>query len=175
MLAIIAGWLGMLGWLTGWMGLAAINTEAWPTMKLSTSMLCILGGIGCLTAKWHEGIEWATGLAIVMIIASVVGAFAVGGVIASGDTEVKTIHPGMPSWATLVAFFLLGVMRLAVNDPNRYRITTAMEAIGLLAIVGYAIKQPWMYYYLPSLSTGMALTTAIAVVATGRSVRLENP
>lgn len=172
-IAILMGYLGLLGWLADVDELAAVCTLHWPSMKFATSVLSMLAGGSCLAAKTHKSIEWAIGLAMVMVVASVCGAFAVGAPLNPSDDSIKTIRPGMPIWATLAAFFSVGVMRLAVNDPKRRRIAEGLIGVGVVALIGYTLNTPVLYYYVPGISTGMAITTAIAVLALGLSIRRE--
>ncbi len=82
---------------------------------------------------------------------------------------LDTVAPGRPSLGTISNFILIvaaGVTTLAVSSSiirNKilFCIGSAIGIIGTLAISGYALASPLLYYSIPNVSTAMAVHTAI--------------
>ena len=86
---------------------------------------------------------------------------------------VKTTTPGRPSVGTMVDFILIGVTGLlAVFNPEGMKkalrwIGLVVAIVGGLAILGYIINAPVLYYTIAGFSTAMAMHTAILFTLIG--------
>lgn len=86
---------------------------------------------------------------------------------------VNTVTPGRPSVATMINFILITIASILVHiDLAKYKkifiwLGTAVAFIGALAVSGYIFHLPFLYFYVPNISTAMALSTAILFVLTG--------
>lgn len=171
-IAIALGLMGQAAWMLGDLRWAAWVPDRFPTMKLSTSAMIILAATAGMVAKRAPHLRWACGLATLMVVAMVVGGYTSGGNLHLDDTDVMTIVGGMPSWGTLASFLIVGVDRLVDHPPQRW-VACSLLVIAGVALLGYAIGVPWMFYYSPELSTGMALPTALAIALLGAGMWLE--
>jgi hypothetical protein len=85
----------------------------------------------------------------------------------------KTIIPGRPSVPTMVNFLLIALagiftmLNLKKLQPKLKIIGLAVGIIGVLAVSGYIINAPILYYYLPGINSAIALHTALLFVLTG--------
>jgi hypothetical protein len=86
---------------------------------------------------------------------------------------VKTIASGTPSAAAMVNFILIAISSLFVlaDSPkqNMYLILFGgLNVItGTIAIIGYSIGVPILYYYIPNINTALAIPAAILFILTG--------
>ena len=92
------------------------------------------------------------------------------------DEAVKSVTPGRPSLGTMVSFMLIVVASLA-SLRNHVTLDKQLSIIGLtiavtggLAIVGYIVDLPTLYYAVEGWSTAMALHTAIMFVLLGTGI-----
>lgn len=89
---------------------------------------------------------------------------------------VKSVTPGRPSIGTMVSFMLIVIASLA-SLRNAATLNKQLSVIGLtvavigaLAIVGYIVNLPALYYSVEGWSTAMALHTAIMFVLLGTGI-----
>ncbi|MCK5171722.1 MAG: hypothetical protein KAQ75_17725 [Bacteroidales bacterium] len=89
-----------------------------------------------------------------------------------GDA-VKTTKPGRPSIGTMINFIFVaiaGILTLFdIKNLNRKIsiIGLIIVVIGSIAVLGYVLSIPFLYYTLEGYSTAMALHTAILFIITG--------
>ena len=85
----------------------------------------------------------------------------------------KTVVPGQPSVPTMINFMLIGlaailVMRNTKKLQSKLRlIGLIVAAIGALAVIGYIISAPFLYYFIQGTNSAMACHTAVLFVMLG--------
>jgi hypothetical protein len=85
----------------------------------------------------------------------------------------KTVTPGRPSVPTMINFMLIGFAGiLTMSNPPKLQsklkiIGLTVAAIGALAVVGYILNAPLLYYYIEGVSSAMAYHTAVLFVLLG--------
>jgi hypothetical protein len=86
---------------------------------------------------------------------------------------VRSVLPGQPSLVTMFAFLtivagsLVSLMRLPHVERGFFATGVLLIAIGGVALVGYALRWPLLYYQFPGISTAMAIHTAILFALVG--------
>jgi hypothetical protein len=86
---------------------------------------------------------------------------------------VKTVVPGRPSLPTMINFILIALAGLlTMLDVKRARpqlkiIGLIMGAIGALAIIGYIINVPILYYYIDGVNSAIAVHTSVLFIVLG--------
>lgn len=173
------GFLVCLGWALGVESFKSV-VPGLVTMKLATALSFVLCGIGCVFATKER---WAyDSLAVGIIGTSAVAVLSIMLVLAlnlhelefQGDSNVQTVKPGEPSFGTMIGFVLVsfGMLSLPFNGTGRFAtfrrvLGPIVSILGVVALVGYALGLPSMYYYWPDRSTGMAVHTSVGFVALG--------
>jgi hypothetical protein len=80
-----------------------------------------------------------------------------------GDS-ILTVSPGVPSIMTCVSFYLIsyfGAIRTSASASNF--ISKFLTIISVTAIIGYILKIPSLYYYVPEVSTATSIITAFSI------------
>ncbi len=96
------------------------------------------------------------------------------------ETAGKTMtrFPGAPSVGTTAALLLAIVSGISVMQDGHHARWTFMVIgmviviIGLLALIGYALSVPWLYYDFEGTSNPIAVQTAALVIAMGYGIYL---
>jgi hypothetical protein len=94
------------------------------------------------------------------------------------EDAVKTTTPGRPSVGTMINFILVAIAGiLTLFDMKKlgqkiYVIGSIILVIGSLAVLGYVLSMPFLYYSVEGFSTAMALHTAILFIITGAGFSL---
>lgn len=89
------------------------------------------------------------------------------------EGAIFTAVPGRPSIGTMVNFLLIGAAGLTslfmfTQKPRVYTfIGRTIVVIASIALVGFLLNMPVLYYTIPKISTGMALHTALFFFALG--------
>jgi succinate dehydrogenase hydrophobic anchor subunit len=180
-IAVIAGWVFNIPLLTSF-------SPDWVSMKISTAICFLLSGVSLYyMAKAREGdVETAQ---IVLFITTLIVMLLMGTLFFSGllgvrtgiedlfvkDTAgaVKSVTPGRPSFPTMLNFILMSlaaILTLVNNKSVRsaYRaIGIVIGLIGAIAITGYIIGAPALYYYFEGINSAIALNTACLFVLLG--------
>jgi len=187
MIVILAGITVMAGWIFDIEILKSI-LPMWVTMKFTTALSFFLSGI--LLVSIAQSLEKRTGFAqvflavttlcilllMLMLLMSVILGVRTGiEDIFVKETEgaVKTTTPGRPSLGTMVNFILIaagGIMTLVDVGKLKEKlriIGIVITLIGSVAIAGYVLNQPILYYSIENVSTAMAVHTAILFVLIG--------
>lgn len=163
----------LAGWLYGVDAVTHLRPE-WVSMKVTTATAVLLVCMSELLRK-REAACWTFALAAMVLVGSAMGAAASSTPIGNEPNPVMSIAEGIPSWGTMIALTLAVVGQ--VTDLHGYRIRGSLGKIlvgvGVIAICGYIVSVPAMYYYFPELSTAMALHTAVALVCIGEGQRLS--
>ena len=86
---------------------------------------------------------------------------------------VKTTTPGQPSVGTMLNFVLIGIAGLLVFVQAKQfaRIVHlagwVISVVGMVALLGYIIDMPALYYTVEGFSSAMALHTALLFIIIG--------
>lgn len=183
---ICIGLIVCVGWILDIPFLTSIIPNA-VTMKFSTSISFIFSGITIyFISKYNEGkIGIAqiavpiSGFVVFLFMATLLTTYIFG--ITSGIEQlfvqessdaIKSSLPGMPSFPTMVNFILIIIAGMFAFSESKLRklitpIGYIISTIGIIPIVGYAINQPILYYYIDHVNSGMAIHTSILFTVLG--------
>lgn len=154
------GMIVALGWMAGYTILSTFG-EGNVSMKFSTAVCFIL--TAWLFSARREETRFAFGAGIIMIMSTSIMGFY------SWDTASHySIAPGVPSIATAGLFFLM-VFSAWWNQSMAFT-GTAATAVSALALFGYLVGNPALYYFQPGISSGMAIPTALLFMALGLGI-----
>ncbi len=176
----------MAGWIFDIEACKSIS-PAFISMKFSTAFAFVISGISLyFLVRAHEGeIEKAQ---VALSITSFTLALLMGLLLSSAvfgiDTGieslfvreiggVKSVVPGRPSMPTMVSFLLIAFAGiLTLLNPERpgpkFKITgLTVCAVGAVAVAGYVLNAPLLYYYVPAVNSAMAIQTALLFVLCG--------
>jgi hypothetical protein len=183
----ISGILVILGWIFD-VSLLKSLSPAWISMKFDAALAFVFSGlILYFIAQTREGDSDAA--PVVLPIASLVILLLIGTLlfgnllgVRTGAEELfirdtssvpTTATPGMPSLPTMVNFLLIASAAiLALFNPEK--LTAMLKNIGLtvgsvggIAVLGYLINIPLLYYFIAGVNNAMACHTAILFVFLG--------
>jgi len=85
----------------------------------------------------------------------------------------KTVTPGRPSVPTMINFMLIALAGIiTMLHPEKLRaklkfIGLIVCLIGTVAVAGYIINSPILYYFIPGMNSAMAFHTALLFVLLG--------
>jgi len=187
LIVIIAGILVIIGWIFD-IGVLKSIAPAWISMKITTAIAFVLSGIILyFIVRAMEG-EFDKAQ-VVLSITSLVIILLMGLLFFSAVLKVHTgtedlfiketnvapmsVAPGRPSIPTMFNFMLIGAAGiLTILNPDKSRpklkiIGLIVGAIGALAIVGYIIDAPILYYYIEGTNSAIACHTAGLFVLMG--------
>ncbi len=98
--------------------------------------------------------------------------------IREAEGAIKTTSPGRPSVGTMINFILIAtagiltMLNLTRLKVHFLRIGWVVSIIGAVAVAGYIIKMPILYYAVENFSTAMALHTSILFLLLGTGLIL---
>jgi len=176
--------------LTSWIAGIPILTSLSPnlvSMKFFTAVSFLFSGIILFMFSYSEKkssfseiliafFSFAILLIMLLLIISAIFRIIIGVeqlFIKEGYGTIKSVTPGMPSIPTMINFILIALAGiLAIFIPlkiKKVQIITGViiGAIGFVAVLGYILNIPFVYYYIEGINTGMALNTAILFVIIG--------
>ncbi|MEW6748096.1 MAG: hypothetical protein AB1295_00100 [Candidatus Micrarchaeota archaeon] len=186
LLVLLGGLIVMLGWLYDVPALKSVMPD-WVTMKFTTALSFMLSGIALLALARCLGkscqlslvILPMTCLTIFMIMVSLLTGVFFGiqtGTESLGVKEqagaVKTAVPGMPNIVTMISFVLIasaciwGISDLREGRPLML-VGWLLVAVGIVAVIGYALSIDMMYYDFGEGFTAMAFHTAVLFAISG--------
>jgi hypothetical protein len=183
----IGGIAVMTGWIFDISVLKSISPN-WISMKFDTAFCFLLSGITLyFIVRAQEGERdlaqvglCITSLIIVLLMGILFFSALLG--IHTGAEDlfiketkiaVKTVVPGRPSLPTMINFILIALAGLlTMLDVKRARpqlkiIGLIMGAIGALAIIGYIINVPILYYYIDGVNSAIAVHTSVLFIVLG--------
>jgi len=166
-IAVLAGWwLGGVPWLT------SVLPEA-VTMKPVTACTVALSALGLLLER-HRATAVTLFSLSALIMVSAQFDWIPGFLRLEGDQAPYSRAPDVPSIGTSVGFTLLAVAAV-VGSPST---AMAATAIGACCLAGYALRLPELFFYVPEVSTAMAVHTggllAVLGIAMSRSATLAH-
>ncbi|MCB4791523.1 MAG: hypothetical protein LHV68_06505 [Elusimicrobia bacterium] len=182
-----AGIAVMLGWVFDISALKSIS-PAWISMKFSTAFTFFLSGVILyFIAKAEEGeldnsyiVISIASLLVILIMGTMFFSTLLG--VHTGEEDlfikdtgnlVKSVVPGRPSVPTMACFIFIAAAGIITTfKPEKLKailntIGVIIGSIGLIAIAGYAINQPFFYYYISGVNSAIAVHTAIIFVLLG--------
>ncbi|MFA5252387.1 MAG: hypothetical protein WC454_07370 [Phycisphaerae bacterium] len=183
----IAGVVVMLGWIFD-IGVLKSVSPSWVSMKFDTAIAFVLSGITLyFIARAIEGefdkaqVVLSITSLVIMLLMGILFFSAILGIHTGAEDlfvketggTVKSAAPGRPSIPTMINFILIAVaggftMFNSVKLRSQLRmIGLIVGAIGALAVVGYIIDAPLMYYYIEGINSAMACHTAVLFVLSG--------
>jgi len=194
---IIIGLVVMIGWFTDDDALKRLNPD-WVTMKFSTATSFFVSGmiIFFLNESRNKNSEAAkilifAPMIIVLFFMATLMVSTISGtssgvsslfVKEEASAAVRSVTAGTPSVGTMVNFLLIigvGFTYLLVHPKHRkylYISGGIILALAIIALIGYAIDSPALYYQVEGASGAMALHTAIAFALLGiGSILLAKP
>lgn len=83
---------------------------------------------------------------------------------------VHTVIPGRPTMPTMFSFILIAIAGILFSFGFRkqlFPLGVSVAIIGGIAVVGYIINRPLMYYFIAGKTTAIAFNTAILFVVIG--------
>ncbi len=187
LVVIITGIAVMTGWIFDIGILKSIMLD-WISMKFDTAIAFVLSGITLyFIARVMEGefdkaqvVLSVTSLIIILLMGILFFSTILGIHTGAEDLFIKetaiaakTVTPGRPSIPTMVNFILIAVAGVfAMFNSAKLRlqlkiIGLAVGIIGALAVLGYIINAPILYYYIKDVNAAMACHTAVLFVLTG--------
>lgn len=185
LLAILGGVVTVVGCvvLAGWTLDIDVLKSVLPgfvTMKGSTAISFVLTGFTMLCfmfavkkRTWAQVVVVVTCLWKLALMTNVLYGFAGGQPLEDLDDAVLSVAPGIPSLGTVTCFILSALVGLYVvwRTSQLFFLTKisglAIASLGLVALVGYTLETPVMYYYSSGTSTAMAIHTAMLFVVIG--------
>lgn len=183
---VFVGALVVIGWIFD----IAILKSVLPNlveMKFVTALCFIASGIVLYVAseeKWEDSFIvqaiMPSAILLILLIMATLLITSIFGVGTSIDNlfikekigAVHTVAPGRPSVLTMVNFIFIAVAGIFVSIGNRRHLVwigAIMAIIGCIAVVGYIIRQPILYYLIEGHTTAMAIHTAILFIILGVS------
>lgn len=183
----IAGVAVILGWILD-IGILKSISPYWISMKFDTAIAFVLSGITLyFIVRAIEG-EFDKAQVVLSITSFILillmGILFVSAIlkidtgaeelfIKDTPTDARTVVPGRPSMPTMINFSLIALAGIFTmfNSPTlriQLRIIgLIIGLIGLLAIAGYILDMPALYYYIEGINSAMACHTASLFVLIG--------
>jgi len=188
----MGGLVVMVGWINDIDALKSV-VPGFVTMKFSTALSFLSVGLMHLLVYINidqedlsdffsitiSTISYAIFFFMLLLMIEAISGFSLGFsnlFIEESDNAVKSVGPGIPSLGTIAAFALItwsGVVATLKGKKARHTIKNIgvlVMAIALLALIGYVVDQPFLYYFIDGKSTGMAIHTSILFVLMGVSM-----
>jgi len=184
---IIAGITVIIGWIFDIYFLKSI-TPSWISMKFDTAITFVLSGISLffiVRAQEGEFDKAQVALSITsLIIILIMGTMFLSAFlnihtgledlfIKETIVSANTVVPGRPSVPTMLNFLLIaaaGILTILNPDKTRAKLKLIglfVAAVGAIAIFGYCINAPLLYYYVEGINSAIALHTAVLFVLLG--------
>ena len=190
---IIIGLVVMIGWFTDDDTLKRLNPN-WVTMKFSTAASFFVSGMVVLLLNESRNknseaakiIIFAPLIVILFFMATLLISTITGTSTGVSSLFVKeeasaalhSVKAGIPSVGTMVNFLFIigaGFTYILAHPKHRKYLSISgavILALAIIALVGYAIENPPLYYEVEGASGAMALHTAIAFALLGISMIL---
>lgn len=186
---MIVGILVMCGWILDISILKSI-LPMWVTMKFSTALCFLISGLTIISIagmKKYPGLAQIslsmTTMLLMLFMASLFLSSFLGmrtGIeelfIKETQEAIRTTVPGRPSLGTMINFILIAIagiaamFRWAQLKVFLMFIGRTVMVIGGIAVLGYVLNLPPLYYAFEGLSTAMACHTALLFMIVGMSL-----
>jgi hypothetical protein len=187
LVVVLAGISVMAGWIFD-IGILKSISPAWVSMKFDTAFAFVVSGITLyFIVRAVEG-EFdkaqvalsITSLIIILLMGTLffsalleIHTGAEDLVIREPAGTVKTVTPGQPSIPTMLNFILIAAAGILttmhpVNLRPKLRIIgIVIGSIGVLAVAGYVIDKPVLYYFVEGMNSAIACHTAALFIVLG--------
>lgn len=190
-IVIIIGLVVIIGWFLDLDNLKSI-VPTWVTMKFSTAVSFLMSGIVIiLMNEWRNNnsefsriflfaplIIISFFMATLLVTTMLDTTSGVSSLFVKDDPgSIGTLKAGLPSVGTMINFLIIiavGFVALLVGKFNerklkKYAIISGglVLLLGIIALLGYAIEEPALYYQVGTYSGAMAIHTAIAFCLIG--------
>jgi len=163
------------------------------SMKFSAALSFVMSGIILMMIAFHikKFSNWAyVALPMISFVVFILMSTVLISVITNVDssidslfrvkdvTPVLSLAPGVPSLATSALFFVIATNGvLAMYRPRRlkkcFQVSSAILIFfSLVALLGYVISAPLLYYFVEGVSTAMSVNTAVLFLLSGISLYL---
>lgn len=183
----LAGVLVMMGWIFDINILKSIS-PTWVSMKFDTAITFLFSGITLyFIIRAVEGefdkaqVALSITTLIIILLMGILFFSAFLGIHTGAESlfiqeaagTIKTVTPGRPSVPTMLNFILIALAGiLTMLNPEKVQLRLkiigyVVGTIGALAIVGYIINAPLLYYFIEGRNSAMACHTAILFVLFG--------
>ena len=169
-LVIILGFTVLVGHVFS-IGVITTILPIWVSMKFATALCFCAVGAAKLCENHHPHMSLLFNMLILAICSYTIGDSSL---FSFGDISYYTVSEGLPSLATLAAFGLISITSISnMIDRDHKAIYWALMAMSCIAFAGYVLSIPFMFYFIPAISTGMALHTAIGFLIIAFGMRWE--
>jgi len=189
---IIIGLVVIIGWLLDIDALKSI-IPTWVTMKFSTAVSFLMSGIVVmLMNEWRNNnsefsrIFLFAPLIIIsffmatLLVTTIMGTTSgVSSLFVQEDPgALGSVKAGTPSVGTMINFLLIigvGFASLLIGKNHKKDALIAgaiVLVLGIIALLGYGIDEPALYYQVEGVSGAMAIHTAIAFCLIGIGIML---
>jgi len=188
---IIIGLVVMIGWFTDDDTLKRLNPN-WVTMKFSTAVSFLASGMVVFlinesrnkNSEASKIIIFAPLIVVLFFMATLLVSTIAGTstgvsslfIAEDPSAAIGSVKAGTPSVGTMINFLLIigtGFTYLLAHPKHRKYLSISgaiILALAIIALVGYAIDSPPLYYQIEGASGAMALHTAIAFALLGISL-----
>lgn len=188
MIVIVVGIIVTVGWILDIGALKSLLPQ-WVTMKFTTALSFIFSGLTLyFAARFYEGrreglpeiVLPLSALIVFLLMATNLGSALLGintGIdsifVKEAAGAVKSVAPGRPSIPTMADFVLIALagavtmMELVGTEAYLRWLGGTIAVIGAVAVLGYILGVPQLYYYFPGVNTAMAAHTAILFIICG--------
>jgi len=184
---MLVGIAVMIGWIFD-IGVLKSILPNWVAMKFTTAICFVFSGVTIQAIARYRETKSSIAQIILMvstlILLLIMGSFLISAFTGARlgveelflkETEgaVKTVLPGRPSIPTMINFVLIalaGVIALLNSPESKLRLMQLgwiIAFIGAIAVIGYAINLPLLYYYVEGWNTAIAAHTALLFVIIG--------
>lgn len=191
-IVIIIGLVVIIGWFIDIDSLKSI-VPTWVTMKFSTAVSFLMSGIVVMlmneyrnnNSEFSRIFLFAPLIIILFFMATLLVTTIMGTSSGVSSLFVKedlgavgSVKSGTPSLGTMINFILIiivGFTSLLVHKKyKKYSLISGgiVLILGIVALLGYTIDSPLLYYQVSGISGAMAIHTAIAFCLTGLGMML---
>ena len=185
-ISVLVGIAGMIV-ITGWIfniGFLKSLSPAWISMKFDTALTFVLSSVVLyFIAQAREGGSDAAQVVlpvtalVILLLMGILFFSDIFGVhtgleqlfIRYTNAAPRTVIPGLPSLPTMLNFILIAS---AAVYPEKMTLPLKITGlivgtVGIVAIVGYLVNAPFLYYFVAGANAAMACYTAILFVFLG--------
>lgn len=175
-IVIISGVLTLVGWKYNITMFKSMLPNK-VSMKPSTAVCFILSGVigVCTMSRNHKykSLEIASAttalmFGVAMMIVAQLFNYDQFVLKIGVDQGIQTVGDHIPSIGTVLGFCIVAIMGASsLLNIRHQKGQILLIYTGLIALIGYLLNFPVLYYYFPEVSTAMALHTAVCFVLLG--------
>ena len=187
---VLAATASIACWLAGFSVLLSLRT-GWINMKFNTAVAFAFSGflLYCITLSREGKTDKAQVVVpilsfVIILLMGTSFLSAIFGVrtgiesmfIEDAHPTLMTVVPGKPSLFTMLNFLLIatcGLLSAAGAERMRFKLRSiglTVAMIGAVAVIGYILNLPLLYYFIKDVNSAMALITAALFILLGAGV-----